>query len=1031
MGSARRALAPRRLGWLLVLAGVVSAALSFIAPRAQADGATAVWKGPGDGTNVIGTFAGEEHAFPASVMELEIGSATYVAYCIDLATSTPAIGTTYEEVAWSEANVGSDLPRINWILHNGYPNRTVEELRAVAGDGLTRGSAAAATQAAIWHFSDGFVLEPSKNDPAIVALYAHLIDPSVNVGLTAQPPVSISLSPEDASGKAGELIGPFVVSTTASQLAVSTDLGLGEVIVDADGAPRTSAGNGDELFVRVPAGTPAGQLTVTATGMATVQTGRVFVVPAQPAQKFILASAASTPALDTAVASWDTASPGFPLASARPSCVDGGVVVNLRNTGGSPITMRVTSADGFDRPVELAAGATADVVVPVATGGSYDITVSDGGSFFQQFTGTFSCEGFDAAFTESCVDGGVRVLLTTPATEDGSFVVTGPDGFRRQVAVVAGTTEAVVVPVANGQTYEITVTAGSFSETTTGTLQCGKVTASVDPSCARGGIVVTLTSTKAWESTSVVNGPGIAPITVLVPANGTAEVLVPLAEGTAYRITVDVPFGPQQVFEGVMSCDGLDAVASPACDAGGVAVTLTAGDEDATYDVAGPDGFRREVVVAAGGTERVVVPVADRQSYEITVTGGSLRRTFTGTLDCGTVTVTAAERCVVGGVAVTLVNTTLADRQVTVAPAGAATQTVTVPAGATREVVVAVAEGASYEITVTPAGQTPTVLTGTLSCADVASTVAVDPRCEAGGVVVTLRNPGTEGIRYRVLVPGADAREVDVAAGASQTVLVPVGADQPYDVTVTSGSFQRRYTGTLSCAQLAATAAPDCAAGGQVVTLTNAGTTPAVFKVDPGTDAREVTVAAGGSQQVTVPVADGKPFSIAVGSGSFLKVLSGTQSCAVPAPVCTATASERPDLGGVLISLSNTGTVPARFLVVAAPGVSQAVDVPAAGTQDVLVRLTPGSSYSINVTCGAFAKNFAGRMPGDTVMGNTTQPGGGGGAMPTAPLPGQLPRTGSGTGPLLVLAALFVGVGAVLLVIQDVSRPRRRPVPVR
>jgi LPXTG-motif cell wall-anchored protein len=69
------------------------------------------------------------------------------------------------------------------------------------------------------------------------------------------------------------------------------------------------------------------------------------------------------------------------------------------------------------------------------------------------------------------------------------------------------------------------------------------------------------------------------------------------------------------------------------CAKSGVDVTATnEGDEDFTFTLAG-----KEHTVAPGKSETVTVPVAEDQSYKITISGpNGFEKTFEGVLDCKT-----------------------------------------------------------------------------------------------------------------------------------------------------------------------------------------------------------------------------------------------------------------------------------------------------------------------------------------------------------------------------------------------------------
>ena len=114
--------------------------------------------------------------------------------------------------------------------------------------------------------------------------------------------MSLTITPPAATeAEAGVLVGPFVVSTTASEVTLTPSAGV--TVTDADGNPLASpVTDGTEFFLTSPA---AGAGSVTATATATVHTGRVFVK--QGSQRLILAAPVDAAIDAEAPASWTPA----------------------------------------------------------------------------------------------------------------------------------------------------------------------------------------------------------------------------------------------------------------------------------------------------------------------------------------------------------------------------------------------------------------------------------------------------------------------------------------------------------------------------------------------------------------------------------------------------------------------------------------------------------------------------------------------------------------------------------------------------
>lgn len=136
------------------------------------------------------------------------GGETLSLYCIDINTATwPGLG--YEHGTWD----ASGVPNVGYVarlLNDYYPN-TDEPSTFPDGTPMDLNQTAAAVQAAIWFFSDRYVLNTSMGElrAAVVAIVDHVI----SLGpLPAPTPPSISLTPSAASGTS-RVLGPFTVTT--------------------------------------------------------------------------------------------------------------------------------------------------------------------------------------------------------------------------------------------------------------------------------------------------------------------------------------------------------------------------------------------------------------------------------------------------------------------------------------------------------------------------------------------------------------------------------------------------------------------------------------------------------------------------------------------------------------------------------------------------------------------------------------------------------------------------------------------------
>jgi TQXA domain-containing protein len=218
-------------------------------------------------------------------------------YCVEIHTRIDRDHPMVEQPWDNYPNEGSPFNqnrnKINWILHNGFPVMSVDQLGgtlteggATLNDGLDEKEAIAGTQAAVWHFSDDTQLNrdnplPGADDAAsadVLALYDFLTGEK-NVGIGDQPTPALEVSPTEMSGKAGERIGPFTVSTTGSIDELVANLPEGVKITDLDGAELDASKikNGTELFLDVPAEAAEGEASFELKASAQVDTGRLFV----------------------------------------------------------------------------------------------------------------------------------------------------------------------------------------------------------------------------------------------------------------------------------------------------------------------------------------------------------------------------------------------------------------------------------------------------------------------------------------------------------------------------------------------------------------------------------------------------------------------------------------------------------------------------------------------------------------------------------------------------------------------------------
>ncbi|MGW0843635.1 TQXA domain-containing protein [Streptomyces sp. NPDC002787] len=412
-GAARLSAATLASG-LVVAGAIVTAGPAAADETAQSSGgATATIGGLKTyGTAVLRT-GGEEQQLPAGLFEMFVdGGGTLQTYCVDIQNPTQK-DAKYQETAWSGTSLGAnkDAGKIRWILQNSYPQ--VNDLAALAGKagakGLTEQDAATGTQVAIWRYSDGADVEAL--DPEAEKLADHLEKAARNL---AEPAASLTLDPPAVSGRAGERLGPVTVHTNADAVTVtppSEATADGVKVVDADGEPVTSAGDGGELYFEVPQDAADGSAELSVQASTTVPVGRAFASETR-SQTQILAGSSESTVSATATAHWAEKG-AIPALSAEKNCAEGGLDIKAANQGDKAFTFELM---GITYTIE--AGETRTVTIPLQEDQAFDFTIKGPNGYAKQFRGVLDC------LTETEAGAGGESVQTlsepSPATVGGN-----------------------------------------------------------------------------------------------------------------------------------------------------------------------------------------------------------------------------------------------------------------------------------------------------------------------------------------------------------------------------------------------------------------------------------------------------------------------------------------------------------------------------------------------------------------------------------------------------------------------------------
>ena len=418
-------------------------------------------------------------------------------YCFDINTDTYN-GINYVLGAWDASNV----PNVNYVaqvLNHYYPK--TDEPAALTD----LNQKAAAVQAAIWFFSDKYVLNTS--DP-LHDTVAGIVDAVIAKGPAAPPDSpSVKVTPDTLSGT-GSVLGPFTVTasgpaTTASVTAVGADM-FRDAATTTLIPPGTTVSSGTQIWLRQQSGVNAAVLQATA--KATVPQNNVYLYDGtnsgvNDAQRLILAQDATlTTTVNGKALFIETGSLVVKKTIAGPAAgKQGAVTINVRCGG-------VLFGDPFDIPAGTPAGTTSKTYdhIPVGT----------------ECTVTEIHDGHTDTVTVDVVGSGTSVTVTNPEQTVG---ITDTYNFNSGSLVVrksiqgpgAGQQGAVVIqPTCDGTDLEpFTIPAGATGEPSK-TYSVGR------------GSVCTITETVDGHTSTVtvtVDGSGQ---TVTVPGGSSVEAVI-------------------------------------------------------------------------------------------------------------------------------------------------------------------------------------------------------------------------------------------------------------------------------------------------------------------------------------------------------------------------------------------------------------------------------------------------------------------------------------------------------------------------
>ena len=441
-------------------------------------------------------------------------------YCIDIRTATYT-GLGYENGSWDESNV-PNIGYVNRVLNSYFPDQP--GLPPAANDSIR----AAAVQAAVWFFSDGYVLQDTD---AIRPLTAQIVADVLAAGPLTEPPApDVNITPPVATGPVDGTTGPFTVTAGGgATLTVTVPDGF-TLYTDAAGTvplvEGTPVASGTQLWVRSDAQTTA-PAVITAEAVVPVETGNVYLYAGNnpsvtEAQKLILAANSSISSTAQATAEF------FQTGVLTVNKTFAGDAVGQQGA----ILLNIDCGNGFIFQATIDAGSTEDQTATftgIPLGSTCVVTEPETGS-------TTAVEVVSSAPQEVVIEANSAVTVSNtvsyrPGALNVAKTITGnAAGLQSEIVldVVCGTvlTTSVVIPAGTaagpyGETFtdipagtECTVTESSSGATSEVTVDAGDpVTVVIEP-----GTTVTAGLTNTVQ---FVNGS--LQVTKIVAGNGAGQ----------------------------------------------------------------------------------------------------------------------------------------------------------------------------------------------------------------------------------------------------------------------------------------------------------------------------------------------------------------------------------------------------------------------------------------------------------------------------------------------------------------------------
>ena len=295
MSTAQRAASRRGLAAAACLALVAGLVGGLASPAGATDG-EAVFKDIHNPRSVSGHFGdGQSQRGTAGMLEMEVDGEPALGYCIDVFDGTDTV-TPLPEEEWDQVEV-DNREIVGRILNSYHPIGVGPEGFEITGDDAQK---AAGTQAAIWHYTNGYILDEPGNPElgdAYPGIYANYVTILAAVEADALPPIGgpVTLSIEgdtDVDAAPGDLVGPFTVKTSVASVELVP--GTGTTLHNEDGSAfEGPASDGDQFWLT---SSEAGTASVSAVAAGVQSDIRAFTHPHKQDMAFVVATPVEVPA---------------------------------------------------------------------------------------------------------------------------------------------------------------------------------------------------------------------------------------------------------------------------------------------------------------------------------------------------------------------------------------------------------------------------------------------------------------------------------------------------------------------------------------------------------------------------------------------------------------------------------------------------------------------------------------------------------------------------------------------------------------